>query len=412
MEIGIEGRLGLDRHCVEEETGFGSEEMEKTDDSGKVNEGKESVGGAVAGNPLGGLVYGKMDWTTGASGEAGDRRGSTDEATDGSSTPSVDDAFSLASDNDRDSAVAGMSVLSSTMSVRSSIYEHVEENGHTYHRYKQGKYPLPNDENEQERLDLQHALMNLTLHGKLYLAPIGEPKEVLDIATGTGIWAVDFANQHPNANVLGTDLSAIQPLYVPPNCRFEIDDCEDEWVFSTKFDYIHGRALVTCFEDPSYVIRQAFNSLAPGGYLELQDGIFPMAYVGEPPTDCALYKWNEFIVQGGKNSGRPWTNVPFYKKWMQEIGFEDVVEKHFYWPTSPWPKGKHLKQVALFFQQDMLSGLEGISMKIFTNHLGWTAAEVHDFCADVRNDFKDCNVHAYLPIRIVYGRKPQESEAK
>ncbi len=32
------------------------------------------------------------------------------------------------------------------MSVASSIYDHVVENGRTYHRYKEGKYMLPNDE--------------------------------------------------------------------------------------------------------------------------------------------------------------------------------------------------------------------------------------------------------------------------
>ena len=32
------------------------------------------------------------------------------------------------------------------MSVSSSIYDYVVENGRTYHRYKEGKYMLPNDE--------------------------------------------------------------------------------------------------------------------------------------------------------------------------------------------------------------------------------------------------------------------------
>lgn len=35
---------------------------------------------------------------------------------------------------------------SSTMSVTESIYDHIVENGRTYHRYKEGKYMLPNDE--------------------------------------------------------------------------------------------------------------------------------------------------------------------------------------------------------------------------------------------------------------------------
>ena len=47
---------------------------------------------------------------------------------------------------------------------------------------------LPNDDTEQDRLDLQHHIYRITLDGRLYLAPI--PKDVhhvLDIGTGTGI---------------------------------------------------------------------------------------------------------------------------------------------------------------------------------------------------------------------------------
>ena len=47
--------------------------------------------------------------------------------------------------SDSDSAI-GNSVNSSTFSTRSSVYDFVEENGRTYHRFKEGKYYLPNDE--------------------------------------------------------------------------------------------------------------------------------------------------------------------------------------------------------------------------------------------------------------------------
>ena len=70
---------------------------------------------------------------------------------------------------------------------------------------------------------MQHHMYYMSLGGHLYRAPIQHPvREVLDLGTGTGIWAIDFADQHPEANVLGIDLSPIQPGWVPPNCQFEI----------------------------------------------------------------------------------------------------------------------------------------------------------------------------------------------
>lgn len=75
-------------------------------------------------------------------------------------------------------------------------------------------YILPEDKREQDRLDLQHALCLLSTDQQLALAPIGNNvRNVLDLGTGTGIWAIDFADQYPEADILGVDLSAIQPSW-------------------------------------------------------------------------------------------------------------------------------------------------------------------------------------------------------
>lgn len=48
---------------------------------------------------------------------------------------------------------------------------------------------MPNDDLEQDRLDLSHALMTKAIGDKLFLAPVDTDKlqRVLDIGTGTGI---------------------------------------------------------------------------------------------------------------------------------------------------------------------------------------------------------------------------------
>lgn len=90
-----------------------------------------------------------------------------------------------------DSAL-GDDVASLTQSLRSSLLESVEENGRGYHRYSSvtgGQYPLPEDELEQDRSDLQHEMFLYTFGGKLYQAPLGpEVRNVLDLGAGTGIW--------------------------------------------------------------------------------------------------------------------------------------------------------------------------------------------------------------------------------
>lgn len=323
------------------------------------------------------------------------------------SNPALEVDSTFETDNsDADSAIS-VYRESSTQSVRSSIYEFVEENGRTFHKYKEGKYNLPNDAIEQDRLDLQHHLMLVLLDGKLNLAPIGKnPQRVLDVGTGTGIWAIEFANKYPSASVTGTDLSPIQPEFVPANCQFEVDDAEDQWIFSTNFDFIHMRGMMTCFSDPKAIIEKAFEACAPGGYLEMQDGVFPMYCHDHTLEGTSFDQWAKMCVEGAIKIGKPWTNAVHYKRWMEEAGFENVKEKIFEVPTSTWPKGKKQKELGMWFQADLMDVL-GATMAMFTRVLGWSMETWERFLVDVRKDVSNRAIHAYMPVHIVWGRKPK-----
>jgi len=109
----------------------------------------------------------------------------------------------------------GYSEIETTASLTDSARRYRTENGRTYHAYHEGAYHYPNDQVENDRLDLQHHLWALTLKGKLGLSPPNQAGDfsgrVLDVGTGTGIWAVDFADEHPASTIIGVDLSPTQP---------------------------------------------------------------------------------------------------------------------------------------------------------------------------------------------------------
>lgn len=68
------------------------------------------------------------------------------------------------------------------------MFEYTYENGRRYHAYRAGQYLLPNDEAEQERLDMTHHVFLLSLDGALCVTELDDPQEILDLGTGTGVW--------------------------------------------------------------------------------------------------------------------------------------------------------------------------------------------------------------------------------
>lgn len=144
-------------------------------------------------------------------------------------------------------------------SLSSSARDYLFENGRRYHRFREGRYNFPNDEAEQDREDMKHACVKM-LCQQLYFAPLDERnvQNVLDIGTGTGIWAIEMGDQLPAANVVGIDLSPIQPDWVPSNVHFVVDDAESEWLYpDDHFDYVHSRHTVMAIKDWPKLYKQA-----------------------------------------------------------------------------------------------------------------------------------------------------------
>lgn len=72
------------------------------------------------------------------------------------------------------------------------------------------------------------------------------------------------ADQLPGAEVLGVDLSPIQPKWVPSNCRFLVDDVEEEWLYGDNFDMVHMRTMASVLKDIPKVLRRAYKYVREG----------------------------------------------------------------------------------------------------------------------------------------------------
>ncbi|KAL0939123.1 methyltransferase domain-containing protein [Colletotrichum truncatum] len=265
-------------------------------------------------------------------------------------------------------------------------------------------------------IDLQHHICLMTLGGSLGLAPPCQPdfqvQRALDLGTGTGIWAIQFADDHPECEVLGVDLSPTQPDFVAPNVKFEVDDVEDEWTFAHPFDYIHSRFMTSSISNWKEYITKCYDNLTPGGYLELQE--IEMSHQSDDgtfPSDCALARMFTLLKEAAITFGRAFVDPLQLKSIMVEVGFEDVVVAQYKWPTNGWPKDPKWKELGLWTLENYLIGLEALAMAPLTRGHNWTRQEVDVFLVEVRKDLKNRAFHSYSPIYFVYGRKPLKEDS-
>ncbi|CAL3966162.1 unnamed protein product [Diplocarpon coronariae] len=280
------------------------------------------------------------------------------------------------------------SVNESTASITSSILKYRQENGRTYH-------------------DLQHHVYLLTFGHKLVISPLPKKLDrVLDIGTGTGIWAIDFADEHPESIVLGVDLSPIQPPFVPPNLSFEIDDIEEPWTYSYKFDFIHSRMMVGSIGDWPKLFERAFENLNPGGRIQLSDAILP-TQSDDGTVGPATAKWGQLMVEGTEKAGRSLQSAKLYKEQLIAAGFEEVEEVIYKWPMNNWPRDPKLKEIGMWTLEHSASAIPTLSLAIFTRVLGWTLEELNIFLIDVMKETKNTSFHTYWAIYVVYGKKPE-----
>ncbi|KAI1765034.1 S-adenosyl-L-methionine-dependent methyltransferase [Hypoxylon sp. FL1150] len=318
--------------------------------------------------------------------------------------------------SDADSAL-GDDLASSTNSITSSIYEYRAIKGRTYHSERHdSKYFAPNDEQQMASQDITHHYLTILLEDKLFLAPIKEDAEkILDVGTGTGIWAIDVGDQFPNAEVTGTDLSPTQPVWVPPNVRFEIDDCTKEWTWaSDNFDFIHMRYLFGAVADWNALIAQAYRCCKPGGWVQsVELDCIMKSDDGSIKDDNIINTfWNPLWKELSKKIGISFTVLEenLQNKGFEAAGFVDIHEVNYKIPIGGWAQDPKLAEIGEYTNMAMINDLDGYTILPWNVVHGENTPGYKETLAFLRRELKTLKqrgVHPYMTARYVYGRKPE-----
>lgn len=190
--------------------------------------------------------------------------------------------------------------------------------------------------------------------------------------------ASDFADTHENAEVIGTDLSPIQPTWIPPNVRFEIDDATQPWTWGEDtLDFVNIRFLTGAIADWDKLFAQAFHCITPGGWLHSCE--FEFFCVSDDGTaDPAYDALAHLYEEGGKKMGHTFRIITenIQMKALKSAGFTNIQEKTFkvfcviylfsvYFltqqlPIGGWPADQKLAEVGRYIQLALETDLEGM----------------------------------------------------
>jgi SAM-dependent methyltransferase len=220
--------------------------------------------------------------------------------------------------------------------VASTIFRHREENGRTYHKFRGGEkeYWGPNDDKQNDQLDIAHRMLTLLLDNKLYLAPIDEHcQRTLDVGCGTGIWAMDFAHAHPSL--------------VPPNCQFEIEDWESESTYEKDaFDFIHVRCLFGAISDWPKLNREIYAHTKTGGWIQHLDmSIDFTSDDGTVGPDHIIAEWSRTFIEAGDKMGKTFRIADNASRLIRQACFTDVQESWCKMPVGSWSQDKKTREL-------------------------------------------------------------------
>ncbi|KAJ5894943.1 hypothetical protein N7495_006634 [Penicillium taxi] len=311
---------------------------------------------------------------------------------------------------------------SETTSIGSSIYRGLIENGRRYQTLSNKEYLIPSDDQMFESYEVVHLLtmvLDSERENPLFRAPIGNnPKHILDIGTGKGVWAIDVADMFPEATVRGVDLFPPPVTWSPPNCVLEVDNILQDWTWKQPFDLIHMRIMIGSFDQKEWdrVYKQCYDKLQPGGWIEqieaspvilCDDGSLPA------DSDSVLNNWGPTMLACGLAAGRDCDTVDTMDAAMAKAGFVDFNVKNYKWPIGPWPLEQKFKEAGTVNFQHWMIGMEGWCMWLLTKFgkpEPWTNEQVRVYVAKMRAELKNPRYHLYQRARRVWARKPFDHE--
>ncbi|OBT40511.1 hypothetical protein VE00_07900 [Pseudogymnoascus sp. WSF 3629] len=274
-------------------------------------------------------------------------------------------------------------------------------------------FPIDDQQHEVELLIHNIWTKHSPVGQELFLAPVNtrEMHNVLDIGSGPCYWVEDFAVKYPHTTVTGIDLFPHEVM-APPNVKLRKDDVELPWPAQNKYELVHSRDMVLAIRDWDTLLSRAFQSLVPGGSIELQEIHYsPQSNDGSVhSTAQPLADFFSKIARGLKVLHVDLHAITLLAEKMRAAGFVNVTTNISYIPISRNAQSETENETendaATWMKSAMYCGLQGTALGPLTRGLGWESEEVEVYLIGVRNCLRESLQDTKLPMYIIHAQRP------
>jgi len=174
-----------------------------------------------------------------------------------------------------------------------------------------------------------------------------------------------------------------------------------------QMDGCSNRHSLGSISDWPKLMRQAYDNLQPGGWIEVVDfETWATTDDDSLPKNSSYQEFQEQLSNAAQKFGKIMNISPQFKDLVQAAGFQGVTEEQHKAPLSPWPKDKKLKELGRYLNVQMMDAIEPYSLALFTRVLKWDATRIQLLLAGVREDLQNLDYHMYSVVHCVYGQKP------